>query len=115
LFERLFGMLRPNGILIASVPTTPSVDVNPYHLRDFTARSFRAMGSRRALHEIDALVQIQRFGVFDVLSRRESRMADMRSELLRYYWTHPRAVARRVLATLRYGFTNRYLTVAWRR
>ncbi len=115
LLERLVGMLRPSGVLIASVPTTPSVDVNPYHLHDFTARSFRAMGARHRLSEIDHLVQIQPFGVFDVMSRREPRMTDMRSNLPSYYLTHPRAIVTRMLATLRYGFTNRYLTIAWRR
>lgn len=114
-FDHLVGMLRPNGMLIASVPTTPSVDVNPYHLHDFTARSFRAMGARHHLHEIDRLVQIQPFGVFDVMSRREPRMSDMRSHLLAYYLSHPRAAITRMVATLRYGFTNRYLTIAWRR
>jgi 2-polyprenyl-3-methyl-5-hydroxy-6-metoxy-1,4-benzoquinol methylase len=115
LFEHLVGMLKSDGVLIASVPTTPSVDVNPYHLHDFTARSFRAMGARHQLREIDQLVQIQPFGVFDVMSRREPRMNDMRANLLSYYVTHPRAVVTRMLATLRYGFTNRYLTLAWRR
>ena len=40
LLARLGGLLLPGGVIIASVPTTPSVDVNPYHLGDFTERSF---------------------------------------------------------------------------
>ena len=41
-------------------------------------------------------------------------MADLRPNLLGYYLTHPGAALRRAAATLRYGFSNRYLTVAWR-
>jgi len=43
LIKHLSELLRDRGIFIASVPTTPSVDVNPYHLHDFTERSFRKM------------------------------------------------------------------------
>ena len=49
--SRIAGMLRPGGILIASVPTTPSVDGNPYHLHDFTERSFRRLFDRQLEQE----------------------------------------------------------------
>ena len=112
LFERLVGALRPGGVLVASVPTTPSVDVNPHHLHDFTERSFRAIV---ALREIDCLRQIQPYPLISVLRRTETRMTDMRHDLVGYYARHPRAAIRRLAATLRFGFTNRYLTVVWRR
>src|SRR5262245_7458899 len=43
LIHHLVGLVRPGGVLIASVPTTPSMDVNPYHLHDFTESSFCSM------------------------------------------------------------------------
>ena len=115
LIVRLISALRPGGTLITSVPTTPSVDVNPHHLHDFTEASFRAMVSRYGVTEIDNLVQVQKYNLFAVLSRSEKRMSTMREGLAGYYLLHPRAAVRRLAATMKHGFTNRYLTIAWRR
>jgi len=43
--SHLTSLLRPGGMLIVSVPTTPTVDANPYHLHDFTKKSFRTLAS----------------------------------------------------------------------
>jgi SAM-dependent methyltransferase len=112
--ERLLSMLRPGGIVVGSVPTTPSVDANPHHLHDFTERSFRRLFSQHGLVEVDSLRQDQPFDLLSVLTRSEARMKGVRRNLTAYYLAHPRALARRALATLRHGFRNRYLTVAWR-
>ncbi len=115
LIERLVAALRPGGVLIASVPTTPSVDVNPHHLHDFTERTFVELLAPHRLVEIDRFRQVQRFAPVAILRRTEVRAADLRPHLVRYYALHPRAALRRALATARYGFTNRYVTIAWRR
>ena len=64
------------------------------------------------LQEVDALRQAQPVSVLSVLRRNETRMGDLRSDLPGYYARHPGALLRRIGATLRYGFSNRYLTVA---
>lgn len=110
--DRMVLLLRPGGIFIASVPTTPSVDANPHHLHDFSERSFRGLFARHGLSEVDALRQIQPFRLEHVLTRSEPRMKQIRPNLPAYYLTHPTALLRRVHATLRYGFSNRYLTLA---
>lgn len=115
LVGRLAQLVRPDGVLVASVPTTPSADVNPHHLHDFTERSYRAMFLRHGLGEVACLRQRQPYRVVAALRRQEARMQTMRPNLLRYYLGHPAAAARRLGATLRYGFENRYLTVAWAR
>jgi SAM-dependent methyltransferase len=115
LIANLAGILRPGGVLVASVPTTPSVDVNPHHRHDFTGRSFRTMFREHPLRERAHLLQVQRVPALAVLQRSEERLSDRRPQLLRYYSRHPQAFARRAWATLRYGFTNRYLTIAWQR
>ncbi len=117
LIERFAGLLRPGGTLIASVPTTPSTDLNPHHLHDFSARSFRRLVADRApgLHEIAAFAQIQPVSPIGVLLRSEPRLRDRRSSLPTYYLTHPGSLARRIAATLRFGFANHYLTLAWRK
>jgi hypothetical protein len=49
-----------------------------------------------------------------VLRRSETRMSDLRPNLLGWYARHPLALLRRVGATLRFGLTNRYVTLAAR-
>jgi hypothetical protein len=101
-------------VLVGSVPTTPSVDANPHHLHDFSERSFRRLFAGFGLVELDALVQDQPFRLGSVLRRSEARLADVRENLPAWYLAHPSAFLRRIAATLRFGFRNRYLTLAWR-
>lgn len=108
-------LLAPDGVLIASVPTTPSVDVNPHHLHDFSAASFTRMMRAHRLVEAARLEQVQSVNPITVLNRKEERMAEMRPNLMRYWLTHPSALLKRTWATVRHGFTNKYLTVCWRR
>ena len=115
LIDNLTRMLRPGGVLVASVPTTPSVDLNPHHLHDFTERSFRRMVRGHPLRERAHLLQVQVVSPTAVLRRSEERLDDRRPHLLRYYARHPEACLKRAWTTLRYGFANRYLTIAWQR
>jgi len=110
---RLVRLLRPGGLLVASVPTTPSVDANPHHLHDFSARSFRRLLAPHGLAERAALVQEQPWRLGTVLARSEPRLRGVRHGLPAWYATHPASLVRRIASTLRHGFTNRYLTVAW--
>ena len=113
LAERLVGLVRPGGVLVASVPTTPSVDVNPHHQSDFTERSFRRMFERHGFHECAILRQEQRFNPLRMLRRQEQRVADLRPGLMGWYSHNPASLMRRLVATLRHGFANRYVTIAW--
>jgi 2-polyprenyl-3-methyl-5-hydroxy-6-metoxy-1,4-benzoquinol methylase len=113
LAKRLIGLLRPGGVFIASVPTTPSMDVNPFHSHDFTEASFRDMVAVHGMREIACLKQIQPYPLIKTVKREESRMKDMRQDLISYYLNQPAALIKRLWATLRYGFTNRYITIVW--
>jgi len=113
LAKRLIGLLRPGGVFIASVPTTPSTDVNPFHSHDFTEGSFRDMVAMHGMSEIACLRQVQPYPLIKTVKREESRMKDMRQNLILYYLNHPWALVKRLWATLRYGFTNRYITIVW--
>jgi SAM-dependent methyltransferase len=112
--DRMIAALRPGGVFVASVPVTPSVDANPHHLHDFTERSFRRLFTRRDLLEFARLTQDQPFSLGAVVTRGEARMQQVRRNLPAYYLSHPPQLLRRLSSTLRHGFKNRYLTVAWR-
>lgn len=111
----LAGVLRPGGILVASVPVTPSVDANPHHRTDFSTASFRVLGARAGLLPIAEFRQVQPFSPVRILTRTERRAKDLRPGLMGYYLRHPLGAWRRALATIRYGFNNHYLTVAWQK
>jgi 2-polyprenyl-3-methyl-5-hydroxy-6-metoxy-1,4-benzoquinol methylase len=110
---RLVRQLRPSGIFIGSVPITPSVDANPYHLHDFTERSFRKMVLCHGLREVSSFQQVQPYKIVPILTRKEARARDVRTNLLSYYFLHPEKLALRIWSTLRHGFNNHYVTICW--
>jgi len=114
LIANLVQILRPGGVLIGSVPTTPTVAANPYHLHDFTEDSFRKLIEPYGLTEVACLRQIQPFNPITVLTRKERRLEDLRCNLGKYYWAHPLSFWKRICSTLQCGFSNRYITIAWR-
>ena len=62
--DNLKRQLKPNGLMITSVPVTPSVDANPHHLTDFTQKSFRKIFTSRGFEEVDAFLQVQSYSPF---------------------------------------------------
>lgn len=113
LFAKLASLLRPGGRLVASVPTTPSVDLNPHHLHDFSAASFAAFGARHGLREVDRFQQVQRLSLTSAWRGRRFTKEKLRANLPGYYLSHPAALGKRIATTLRHGFANHYLTIAW--
>jgi ubiquinone/menaquinone biosynthesis C-methylase UbiE len=106
-------MLRVGGRWINSVPVTPTMDAIPFHLHDFTQKSFCNLFNSAGYKEVDRMLQIQPYGVVGVLTRKESRMENLRKNLLLYYAEHPRSLFKRLFSTLINGFNNHYLTVVW--
>ena len=113
--ENFWKLLRQNGIFVLSVPVTPSVDVNPHHLTDFSVSSIRKMIQTAGFEVVDELLQVQPFSPVKILKKQESRVEDMRDKLLQYYMKNPSAGLKRIYSTLRFGFSNRYLTLACRK
>ena len=85
------------------------MDANPYHLHDFNERSFMRLFPPN-LRLVDQLHQTQPYNPIAVTKKSEKHLQDLRSNLLRYYVQHPTNALRRLGSTLRYGFTNRYLS-----
>ena len=108
----LMTALRPGGLLIASVPITPSVDANPYHLHDFSVRTFRKMLEREGLSIQEHHRQRQPFNPISV--RKEMATAQregLRKNLAGFYLSNPSKFFLRIASTLRHGFVNLIDTV----
>ena len=112
--ERLARLRRPGGHLIASVPISPSTDINPFHLHDFAEVMFRSLISRLGLRVVDQLAQSQSV-VLSTLLGRASRHRPVRGGLLSLYARSPSSLWRRARWTLRHGLSNRYLVLAAQR
>lgn len=116
LVENLAKLLAKDGRIIASVPTTPTLDGNPHHLHDFSPASFARLFRRHGLRAHERFEQIQRWefsGLFKKSEKKEARQH--RSEgvgnaVLAYYRSHPLYLFRRLGSILLYGPSNRYLT-----
>ena len=109
----LVRQMRPGALLVGSVPVTPAMDANPYHLHDFTERSFRVLFRDRGLVEMACFRQAQPFHLTSLLGRTESRLKELRKNLLFYYLAHPVGLANRIWSTVRHGLKNHYMTIAW--
>ena len=105
-------LLRPGGLFVGSVPVTPSMDANPHHLHDFTARSFRELLASHGLVELESLHQVQPYSPLAVITKTEERMQAMRPNIWAYYCRHPQKALLRLESILTDGFKNKYLTIA---
>ena len=115
---RLTDMVAEGGRIIASVPITPSKDGNPYHLHDFTEKSFLALFRSCGFEPGGAkFYQDQVYFRFSSLFKKspKKRTQAVPGNLFRHYLRHPSALAVRFWALARYGFTNRYLTAVFQR
>lgn len=113
LIANCVALLAPGGQIIASVPTTPTLDGNPHHLHDFTPRSFRALFAVHGLKPTARYEQIQWWqfqGLFRRSERKQHRSEGVGNAVLAYYRQHPLYLFKRLVSMLRYGFSNRYLT-----
>jgi SAM-dependent methyltransferase len=110
--QKMYLLLKKGGMLIASAPVTLSTDVNPYHLSDFTASSFRQLFDPMDFQVEAELFQIQPYSVKDLFRSGNKRLNDTRSQLPAYYLRHPRTFVRRIRSLFRDGLNNKYLTLA---
>jgi SAM-dependent methyltransferase len=103
--------MAPGGILIASVPTTVSTDGNPYHLTDFSRKSWCHLLTRSGFRIADTLCQVHRFGLSEIRggARGERRQLP---QLLKYYLRKPQVAWARLALTVTRGWMHEYLVVA---
>ncbi len=115
--KRFPSLLKPDGIVIASVPTTPTVDGNPHHLHDFTRSSFKKMMREAGFRQDAAFEQIQKWALGGLFSTNKetgpTRTQSAKNNVIRYYLKKPWALGTRIMSICRYGLANRYLTAVF--
>jgi 2-polyprenyl-3-methyl-5-hydroxy-6-metoxy-1,4-benzoquinol methylase len=111
--KKLSGWLAKGGRLIASVPVTPSVDANPYHLQDFTISSFKRIFSACGLLEVESFIQVQPYNPFHVTKKGRDRGKEIRRGLFMFYLKHPDKFWLRIKSIFKDGFKNKYLVVVF--
>jgi 2-polyprenyl-3-methyl-5-hydroxy-6-metoxy-1,4-benzoquinol methylase len=111
--RNMSNQLVKGGRFIASVPITPSMDANPYHLHDFTKTSFTKLFEEAGLKMIDYFVQKQSYQLFSVLNKKEERSRDLRKGITGYYLRHPSKFFLRLSSLFTDGFNNKYLVAVF--
>ena len=101
--------LAPGGRFIASVPITPSMDANPYHLNDFTRSGFIRMFIASGFRILNFLLQKQPYNPFTVRKQNEMRYQHLRKNIFLYYRTNPNKFLLRLSSIARDGFCNKYM------
>ncbi len=107
--EHLWGLLLPGGRMIVSAPITPSVDANPFHVHDFTARSFRKLFKRWGFVEKASFIQTQPYSLKEIFSKKTKKAGHIRKGLISYYASHPKKFFLRMRSLFADGLNNKYL------
>ena len=106
--KNLSRQLVKGGRFIASVPVTPSVDANPYHLHDFSVKQFKQLFLDQGMALIDWQIQVQRYNPIRLMRSKNERTKELRSNMIGFYWRHPFKLWLRVRSIFTDGFTNKY-------
>ncbi|MUK26878.1 class I SAM-dependent methyltransferase [Aliivibrio fischeri] len=112
----LLTQLSDNGIMIASVPTTPTVDGNPHHLHDFTVDSFYQLFAASNYQAYETFEQIQYWefkGLFSKKESKENRSQGVGRNIVKHYIQKPSALFYRMHSIITKGLNNRYLTAVF--
>ena len=109
---RLYELLKPGGILIASAPVTPSTDGNPYHFSDFSSAGFRELFTPLHFEETAHLLQVQSYLPYLLGFRKNLRHSRKKNGLWKFYLNHPGVFYSRICSLLKEGLNNKYLILA---
>ncbi len=110
--KKLYDLLHPGGILIASAPVTVSTDINSYHINDFSDKTFRQLFTAHPLIVKDSLRQTQQVSLKNIFGKnKDTRIVGIRKNLAGYYISHPKILFARFRSILVNGFTNKYMVL----
>jgi len=113
--KHIAKQLEIGGHFIASVPITPSMDANPFHLHDFTAASFKKMFADAGFTEVLSIKQVQPYKISHIFLKKDKRVEDMRKNILLYYFKNPGKFFLRIRSLLQDGFSNKYIVAVFKK
>lgn len=113
--QHMSRYLARKGRFIVSVPVTPSMDANPYHLHDFSVNAFKKIFFQAGFRELSSLIQIQPYSPISILKRQGQRTKEIRKNIFSFYWKYPTKFLSRLRSLLCDGFNNKYLLVVFER
>lgn len=111
--RQMADQLQVGGTFIGSVPVTPSMDANPYHLHDFSINQFKKMFLSVGMKEIESIIQTQPYSLTGLLSHKEERSKDLRKNMAGYYLRNPSKILLRMRSLLKDGLNNKYIVAAF--
>ena len=107
------AQLKKGGRFIVSAPVVPTMDANPYHLHDFTVKSFKKLFINSGYTELHSMLQVQHYNPFKLRSKKEKRSAEIRKNLISYYLKYPIKFLLRLKSIFIDGFSVKYLVVVF--
>lgn len=108
-------LLKVDGLFIMSVPITPSLDFNAFHLQDFTESSILKLLQEYGFELLDKHHQVQVISLSKLFLKKNDRINVSNMGLLSYYKKNPTYIFTRIKAILQHGFTNKYITLVLKR
>ena len=106
--KHIAGLLPIGGRLIASVPITPSMDINPFHLHDFTRDSFCKMLVNNNFKLLDSMVQVQKYEFNSLFKTKTKKYKLNITGILKVYMKHPAKIFTRLHSLAEDGLSNKY-------
>jgi len=106
--QRISKHIVKGGKFIVSVPITPSMDANPYHLHDFTSKKLNKICESGNLFLKNYFIQQQKYNPFLLTSKSNHRTDELRKNIASYYFNHPGKFLLRLKSIITDGFKNKY-------
>lgn len=100
--------LKPGERFIVSVPITPSMDFNPYHLHDFTEKRLCHLFQENNFRLIKSITQTHKVKVKTIISTKNPRFKFNYKMLISFYLKNPDKLWQRIKSLFKDGFTNKY-------
>jgi 2-polyprenyl-3-methyl-5-hydroxy-6-metoxy-1,4-benzoquinol methylase len=113
--NKLYALLKKEGVLIISAPVTPSTDGNPHHTSDFTVSRFKKLLESSGFIIKSEFIQVQPFTLKSILHSDNQRLSKTRKNIGMYYLRHPGVLFARIWSLFTDGLNNKYMTLALRK
>jgi 2-polyprenyl-3-methyl-5-hydroxy-6-metoxy-1,4-benzoquinol methylase len=106
--EHICSFLNSGSRIIVSVPITPTMDYNPYHLHDYTAKKICSLFESKNCRLINSKTQIQKFNFKKIFQNKNPRIKINILKLFFFYAKKPQKIVTRINSLLKDGLATKY-------